>query len=108
MGRGLGHVQKAVLRIALEKQQMGGSGQVYARDVLSRVYGFPTSVDLDRARPGALVFDRRRIGVRRYHSASVTVARAFDRLAARGLVERRYGYGVRLTELGAERAKSLL
>ncbi len=85
---------------------MGGSGQVYARDVLSRVYGFPTTVDLDTARPGGLVFDRRQIGVARYRSASTTVARCFDRLAARGLVERMYG--VRLTERGAERAKSLL
>ena len=80
-----------------------------ARDVLAEVYGFPTTVTNIRGkRAGALVFSRKAIGEKRYQSASVSVAKAFNRLAARGLARREYNTGVTLTKEGVEVASKNL
>lgn len=102
MSRGLGKLQKAILQIAYRKQKEDCDARVMARDVLIEYYGFPSLVDISTAPIGCPAFSVQWIGRKRYMSASVTVAQCFDRLAARGLVERVYGEGVRLTEAGSK------
>lgn len=104
MGRGLGDLQKAVLRLALIRlEREPGSYRIVdlsASDVLEAHYGFPVSGKPANRFGSAIVFDRRTIGVSRYMAASVTVSQCFGRLARRGLVVRVPGRGVRLTEAG--------
>jgi len=103
VGRGLSKLQKSILQLAYRNQ-----GNILARDVLARVYRFPaTAGNIRGKKVGALVFNRKVIGERRYQSASVAVARAFNRLAARGLAHREYNHGIILTEAGVTVAKAL-
>ena len=99
MIRGLSELQKNILQLAYRNQ-----GNILARDVLSEVYGFPTVTNIRDKRAGALVFSRKVIGKKRYQSASVSVAKAFNRLAARGLAHRKYNYGITLTKEGEDMA----
>jgi len=57
---------------------------------------------------GASVFDREAIGVKRYQAASVSVARCFNRLVARGLAEREYNQGIKLTDAGVKVVKVIV
>jgi Mn-dependent DtxR family transcriptional regulator len=41
-------------------------------------------------------------------SASVTVTQCFNRLVDKGLVEREYGHGIKLTGSGIKQAKALV
>lgn len=100
MTKGLSKLQKKILQIAHKNQ-----GNILARDVLAEVYGFPANIQGKKM--GGMVFSRRAIGERRYQSASVSVARAFNRLAKRGLAHRQYS-GVTLTEAGVRIAESLI
>ena len=100
MGRGLGSLQKAILAIAHERSEQDPYAYVDAREVLIRHYRFPTSGKHLKEHKLSLVFDRRGIGCKRYMSANVTIAQCFNRLARKGLVERCYGHGVRLTRVG--------
>ena len=96
MGRGLSELQKNILQLACTN-----GGSVLARDVLAEVYGFPATVNNIRGkRARTLVFSRKAIGEKRYQSASVSVAKAFNRLAARGLAHRKYNEGIILTKEG--------
>ena len=54
------------------------------------------------------MFDREAIGIKRYNAASVVVAKSFNRVVARGLAERKYNYGIRLTDAGVEIAMELM
>jgi len=96
MGRGLSELQKNILQMAYTKQD-----NILARDVLAEVYGFPTVTDIS----SKMVFSRKAIGKKRYQSASVSVAKAFNRLAARGLAHREYNKGITLTKEGVRVAK---
>jgi hypothetical protein len=96
MGRGLSALQKNILQLAYTKQ-----GNILAKNVLVEVYGFPTVTDIR----SKMVFSRKAIGEKRYQSASVSVAKAFNRLAARGLVRREYNAGITLTKEGVKVAK---
>ncbi|RKX62179.1 MAG: hypothetical protein DRP37_02205 [Thermodesulfobacteriota bacterium] len=101
MSRGLSELQKNILQMAYTTQD-----SILARDVLAEVYGFPATVtNIKDKRQGALVFSRKAIGERRYQSASVSVAKAFNRLAARGLAHREYNEGITLTKEGVDVAK---
>jgi len=96
MGRGLSELQKNILQLAYTKQ-----GNILAKNVLAEVYGFPTVTDIR----SKMVFSRKVIGEKRYQSASVSVAKAFNRLAARGLARRKYNEGITLTKEGIKVAK---
>jgi len=101
MSRGLSELQKNILQIAYTNPD-----GILARDVLAEVYGFPTTVtNIKDKWPGAMIFSRKAIGEKRYQSASVSVAKAFNRLAARGLVRREYNTGITLTKEGVKVAK---
>jgi hypothetical protein len=96
MDRGLSELQKKILQLAYTKQ-----GNILAKNVLAEVYCFPTVTDIR----SKMVFSRKVIGEKRYQSASVSVAKAFNRLAARGLVRREYNKGITLTKEGVKVAK---
>jgi hypothetical protein len=101
MGRGLSELQKKILQRAYKNQS-----SILARDVLAEVYGFPATVtNIKGKRAGAMIFNRKAIGEKRYQSASVSVAKAFNRLAARGLLRREYNTGITLTKEGVRVAK---
>jgi Mn-dependent DtxR family transcriptional regulator len=51
-----------------------------------------------------MIFSRKAIGEKRYQSASVSVAKAFNRLAKRGLAHRKYNEGITLTKEGEDMA----
>jgi len=53
------------------------------------------------------VFDREAIGVKRYQATFVVVVRCFNRLVARGLAEREYNRGIRLTDAGVKIVKGI-
>jgi hypothetical protein len=88
--RKLSHLQKTILNMA--KQQ----GHVSNSDILTVCYGFKQT-----SFTRAIKFDRQRIGMDRYLSASAAVARALTRLRGRGLMIRGQGYHV-LTKDGHE------
>ena len=96
MGRGLSELQKNILQMAYTKQ-----ANILAKNVSVDVYGFPTVTDIR----SKMVFSRKAIGKKRYQSASVSVAKAFNRLAARGLAHREYNEGITLTKEGVKVAK---
>lgn len=96
MGRGLSKLQRKVLQIAYENRK-----GCFVRDVLTEVYKFPPKGNIQDAKPEALIFERKEIGLRKYQAASVAVAKSFNRLASRGLVHREYS-GVRLTPHGVK------
>jgi hypothetical protein len=106
MGRGLGKLQKAILVIAYEKHNRNSTNFVDAREILIKHYKFPTNGRPASSNRG-LVFDRRAIGFKQYMSASVTVAQCFNRLAAKGLVERQFCYGITLTRAGVRQARAI-
>lgn len=99
MTKGLSRLQKKILRIVYRNR-----GSVLARDVLARVYGFPANIQGKKV--GAMIFNRRKIGPKRYQAASTATARSFNRLAARGLARRRYS-GILLTEEGLKVASEI-
>ena len=109
MAKNLSRLQREILKLAFRnrKQNPGSLVDISARDILVEVYGFTSTVPIKGAELGALVFNRKAIGARRYQAASVSVAKSFDRLASRGLVEREPGCGVRLTDVGVDVARGM-
>lgn len=101
MTKGLSKLQKKIIQIAYRNR-----GGILARNVLAEVYGFSTTVNIQNIKPGAIVFNRKVIGERKYQAASTATARSFNRLAARGLARRQYS-GMSLTEEGVKVAKDL-
>jgi hypothetical protein len=92
----LSNLQKCILALAMTSRRSGHSARVDVTpsDVKRTYYQFPVR------RAGGCIFNRSDMGSKRYNTAGVCIARSFDRLAKRGLVERHYGYGVKLTEKG--------
>jgi hypothetical protein len=104
MGKGLSELQKSILKMAYRNR-----GNVENKDVLIEFYKFP------RHAPGPShvsgtpqIFNRCEIGINRYRSASVSVVKAFNRLAKRGLAIREYNHGIVLTAEGTKKAKVLM
>lgn len=104
MIKGLSKLQKEILRLAYRNRGRYLSN----REVLVKFYGFKPIVNINKVNPGALVFDREDIGVKKYNSASVSVARCFNRLVARGLAEREYNQGIKLTDAGVKVVKVIV
>jgi hypothetical protein len=99
----LSKLQKTILLIGLENNdRLTGKVDVSNAEVKLAYYGFPGI----RKRWG-ISFSKAAIGPSRYNTASSNIARSFDNLVKRGLAEREYGYGIRLTSLGREVAKKL-
>jgi hypothetical protein len=109
MGKGLSELQKSILRMAYQNRRGGyGSGDVKNREVLIEVYRFPFhSPSADTSSGTPQIFKRQEIGISRYRSASVSVAKAFNRLVKRGLAIRKYNHGIILTEEGTKKAEVL-
>lgn len=109
--RKLSKLQKAILMLAYQNQ----TGQktwltlmpadVSNREVLHKIYGFPIRTDNHSYK---LIFDRHEIGLNRYQSASVAVAKSFNRLVKRGVAVRHYSCGIALTVEGMGIAKRLI
>jgi hypothetical protein len=110
MGRGLSELQKNILRLAYRNRRRGsGTGDTTNSEVLIKVYQFPAHPPSPWHDSGhAQIFYPAEIGVNRYRSASVSVAKAFNRLAKRGLAARKYNYGIILTDEGLKLAKLLV
>lgn len=104
------------LRVA-EQLGVGTDYQIdlYSSEVLCACYGFqerdPSAGKRPPGFPSARIARQWRncyaADPRRCNSARVAVARAFDRLASRGLAERRAA-GIQLTEAGVAAAKGLM
>ena len=104
MIKGLSKLQKGALILAYRNR----SKYLSNREVLVKVYEFKPLVNINKVNPGALVFDREDIGIKKYNSASVSVARCFNRLVARGLAEREYNQGIKLTRAGLKVAREMV
>jgi len=102
MAKELSELQQKILEIAHKNREnlSGSKVDTSAREVLVEVYGFKPVADIGKAKPGALLFDRKAIGIKKYQAASVSVAKSFNRLVARGLADRKYNYGIKLTRAG--------
>jgi hypothetical protein len=108
MGRGLSELQKSILIIAYLNRDTG-IGRVTNREILIKAYNFHAHEPGPCHTSGSpQIFDRKEIGLSRYKSASVSVVKAFNRLAVRGLARRKHNYGIILTEKGGEVGKELL
>lgn len=105
----LSRLQKTILKMAYKNRVKypNAKSDVSPREILVEYYGVPTFTDVSHFRRGAVVFLRRSVGINRHQAASVAVTKSFNRLAARGLAERIYGYGIKLTEEGIRIAKKL-
>ena len=110
MDKGLSKLQKSILKMAYQNQDRGYEyGHVKNRDVLIEIYRFPAHSPSAHSTSGSpKLFNRREIGISRYRSASVSVAKAFNRLVKRGLAIRKYNHGIILTGEGAKVAKTLM
>ena len=106
MARGLSELQQTILKMAYREQHRNQHrwdkfGGVTNKGVLIEFYRFPFHPSAAETTSGTpQIFNRQEIGVSRYLSASVSVTKAFNRLAERGLVQRRYNHGILLTEKG--------
>jgi len=107
--RGLSELQKTILQIAYKnrKGRPGGRIDTCPREILVKFYGFASTTNIDKAKPSPLIFNREAIGIKRYQAASVSVAKALNRLASRGLAKRHYNHGIKLTDAGAKLAREL-
>jgi hypothetical protein len=90
--KGLSRLQRTILSLAAEKE----TPCIEPWEILHRVYGFEIT------RSGRLRFDRGRIGIKRYLAATVSVCKALNRLAARGLGERVPNRGIYLKAAGLD------
>lgn len=109
MSRGLGPIQRAILRIGFKRFASGqDDAVVLARDIKITCYGFPPIRPIESARRNATMFRKADIGLRRYNIVSVTISESFKRMVRRGLVEpRRWGRGYKLTKEGIELARMM-
>src|SRR5208337_4656647 len=92
MGTGLGSLQRAILKLCLERYP----DYIAPKHVLCTYYEFPINGNMESKH----VFNRNAIGVKRYQSASASIQQAFNRLEKRGLIERGHGYSdIKLKEV---------
>lgn len=85
------------------------------REILIEVYRFPCDVDITKARVPSLVFNRKRVGLRRYHAAYTATSKSFNRLIMKQLATRGSGrgfrcgcgVGIKLTQAGGVVAEEL-
>ncbi len=94
MGKGLSPLQRFILKQAYKNQSILNS------DVLIKRYGFK------QISFGSIKFNRHQIGMRKYLSASASVARSLTRLRARGLMTRDPFLKHRLTKEGIKAVKN--
>jgi hypothetical protein len=95
MGKGLSPLQWFILKEAYKKYNIQNA------DILIKRYGFqPVSY-------GKIKFSRKQIGMKRYLSASASVANSLTRLRKRGLMIRGScpNWGHRLTKAGIQAVK---
>ena len=102
MGRELSKLQKEILLLAYRQK-----GVCLVRDVLTKVYQFPTKGNIQEAKPGAPIFERKEIGLKRYQAASVAIVKSFNRLIRRALASKQY-YGINLTPNGTKLAETII
>jgi len=111
MGLGPSKLQKEILKIAYRNRQSGSvrdsQPDLSLREVLVEVYGFPTNMNLQNAKIGALIFDRNIVGVKKYQAAYTSTVKSFNRLVARGLVSRHY-CGIKLIPPGRRLVETIL
>lgn len=122
MGRGLSNLQKTILWRAWSNRQAEGVSDVvpdvWRAEPFMDYWGWRSvyvyyrdRVDSYRRNPGGQIFDRRLIHNDEYRAAQVSVTRAFERLAARGLLNLGYSLtshmGGFLTEQGIAAAKGI-
>ncbi len=110
MARGLSGLQKEILIMGYENRSKNPTGVVdlLNRQVLIEIYNFEPNTNIDEAKPGALVFNREAIGIKKYQAASTSVSVCFNRLVCRGLASREWNYGIKLTDAGLRLAGELL
>lgn len=110
MARYLSDLMKEILIVCYENwlKDTAAIVDTSAREVLVELYKFAPNVDINGVKPGALVFNREDIGVKRYQSSYVSVCRCFSRLVKRGLAIRKWNQGIKLTQKGIESAQKLL
>jgi hypothetical protein len=109
MGKGLSELQKNILKLAYRNRcRRSGTGDTTNSEVLIEVYNFPAHPPGPWHTSGqAQIFYLAEIVVNRYRSGSVSVAKAFNRLAKRDLAFRGYSHGIILTEEGTRTANTL-
>ncbi len=101
MSRGLGVLQKGILRLLLNRGPL-----LRARVLLSQLLGW-------QGRPGDnQVFDRGSIGKEAYNSGHASLSRSLERMRRRGLVQvyknvSGYGRVVGLTTIGRQVAQEI-
>lgn len=105
----LSRLQRVILALALKNPRKGRVSpfpmdrvDVTPAAVKVAYYGFPLS-----PKGRKIFFNKSEVGRDRYNNAAVAIARAFDHLARKGLVERVTGWGLQLTEKGREVAVQL-
>ena len=123
MGRGLSDLQKSILLQAYKKLEQIGryndqsiTGMLLPSEVLAEFYGWETQIEdsgHEEIYIGSQLFSKEEIGSNRYNSARAAVSKAFQRLEARGLVERVHTtqgshVAIKLLHDGIEAAKRLL
>ena len=109
MVKGLSKLQKEILKIAYRnRDRIYKRGNVTNSEVLIEVYNFPTHPPAPYSTSGKpQIFNRAKIGIKKYKAASVSVVKSFNRLVERGLAQRQYNHGIYLTEEGMKVAKAL-
>jgi len=110
----LSDLQKNILKIAFENRKHKKDlfkfrkADVYNREILARVYNFPTLYDLKNVRSTSVVFEPKKIGIKRYNAASAAVSRTFNSLVKRGFAKKSMdNRGITLTNKGRKVAKNL-
>ncbi len=109
MVKGLSKLQKEILKIAYRNRSpLSEYGDVTNSEVLIEVYNFPAHPPGPYHTSGKpQIFNRVEIGINKYKAASVSIVKSFDRLAERGLAQRKQNHGIILTEEGMKIAKAL-
>ncbi|MBT6340860.1 MAG: hypothetical protein HOJ48_16345 [Desulfobacula sp.] len=96
MNKKLSDLQRFILKEAHKK------GTTSNADILIKHYGFK------QVSYGSIKFDRHQIGMKRYLSATASVARSLTRLRDRGLMIRNSWFGHCLTETGIQAVKKYM
>jgi hypothetical protein len=104
MSKGLGQLQRSILRLTLDY-----GGMVRTGDLLKVLWGWQTKPGKDQY-DGGQVFDRASIGVQEYSRAHSSLSCSLERLRQRGLVQvykSGYGTAVGLTSAGEKEARGI-
>lgn len=98
MTKGLSKLQRAILGLA--GNGPGDYRQLTTREIMVKLFGWVPARTPDYS--GGQSFDVRMIGRKEYRKRMVSVSRSLGRLCHRGLMERCFSSGHRLTEAGRE------